>query len=484
MAKSAGQDTLRTALSVKALPLNEAQAGLPVRLRAPITFIDHTANLFFVQDSTDGVYIDAELPESDLTYLEQGDFVDIVGRTEPGFFAPIVAATRVQRIGTDADVMTMAVDPVVSDLRKGVHDARLARVRGQVRSGQFSPAGDVTTMSIIVEGQRMTLIFPYDTGESNPYEFVGCTIEVVGVVGATFNARRQIVGVNVMVQNYAGVRELKHARQNPFSVEAVAIGDLLKYSVDAPADPRRLVHGSVTSVRPSQLVIQSGTDAAVIELAEPLDVPIEVNDQVEAVGFPFVSAGATRLEDAVVRRTDVQSQATPRELPADSIFALRLDAILVRTEGTLLDAAKVGDETLLTVDAGTYILTASLLGDHELDHLKGARLALTGVSRLRRGMPYSDFHGEGPAEAERIDLLLRAESDLEVLRRPAWWTPNRVLWGMLIFGIVTVLAFTWGMSLRLRVEKQTGEIQRRLEAEELFRSEAEEAKAVAEEALA
>ncbi|MEM6337875.1 MAG: ATP-binding protein, partial [Bacteroidota bacterium] len=74
--------------------------------------------------------------------------------------------------------------------------------------------------------------------------------------------------------------------------------------------------------------------------------------------------------------------------------------------------------------------------------------------------------------------------DLEVLRRPAWWTPNRVLWGMLIFGIVTVLAFTWGMSLRLRVEKQTGEIQRRLEAEELFRSEAEEAKAVAEEALA
>ncbi|MEM1271440.1 MAG: hypothetical protein AAGI08_15455, partial [Bacteroidota bacterium] len=221
MAKSTGQDTLRTALSVKALPLNEAQAGLPVRLRAPITFIDHTANLFFVQDSTDGVYIDAELPESDLTYLEQGDFVDIVGRTEPGFFAPIVAATRVQRIGTDADVMTMAVDPVVSDLRKGVYDASLIRMKGEVRSGQFSPAGDVTTMSIIVEGQRMTLIFPYDIGESNPYEFVGCTIEAVGVVGATFNARRQIVGVNVMVQNYAGVRELKHARQNPFSVEAV-----------------------------------------------------------------------------------------------------------------------------------------------------------------------------------------------------------------------------------------------------------------------
>ena len=78
---------LSKAEQVRALSVDEAAAGRPVRLRGVITN-DVPAPDFFIQDSTAGVYVEG-LKDGSLPH-HFGDLVELEGVTGPGKFAPVI----------------------------------------------------------------------------------------------------------------------------------------------------------------------------------------------------------------------------------------------------------------------------------------------------------------------------------------------------------------------------------------------------------
>src|ERR1019366_154038 len=69
--------TLTTALEVHQLPLSAAQRAYPVRLRAVVTYFDPVGHLFFVQDRSDGIFI--ELNDKEKVSMRAGDDVEVTG---------------------------------------------------------------------------------------------------------------------------------------------------------------------------------------------------------------------------------------------------------------------------------------------------------------------------------------------------------------------------------------------------------------------
>ena len=69
---------LTTALAVHRLPVSLAQRAYPVHLRAVVTYYDPGDHLLFVQDSSDGIFV--EPSDKETVSLKAGDDVEITGQ--------------------------------------------------------------------------------------------------------------------------------------------------------------------------------------------------------------------------------------------------------------------------------------------------------------------------------------------------------------------------------------------------------------------
>lgn len=77
---------LDCAAQIRNLSIEEAARGLPVKLRAVVTYNDPLSGEFFVQDATGGIYVSLDKPFN----VTRGQQVEITGITSPGDFAPEV----------------------------------------------------------------------------------------------------------------------------------------------------------------------------------------------------------------------------------------------------------------------------------------------------------------------------------------------------------------------------------------------------------
>jgi signal transduction histidine kinase len=88
----------------------------------------------------------------------------------------------------------------------------------------------------------------------------------------------------------------------------------------------------------------------------------------------------------------------------------------------------------------------------------GSLLRLTGVCVTKD----ADVFGVD-AEAVRGQLLVRGPGDIEVLKKPPFWTEGRLRWLLWTFLGVSVFAFAWVVTLRRRVHRQMAMIGHQLE---------------------
>ncbi|HYP17186.1 MAG TPA: ATP-binding protein, partial [Opitutus sp.] len=104
----------------------------------------------------------------------------------------------------------------------------------------------------------------------------------------------------------------------------------------------------------------------------------------------------------------------------------------------------------------------------------GSGIALTGVYEIR----FDEYR-----RPHEVHLQLRSPADVEVLRRPSWWTTGRVLALAGVLAVALVLGFGWVVALRRQVHQQTGVIRDQLEKEKAARLEAALARASKLESL-
>ena len=124
---------LTKALEIRSLSYDEAKAGLEVKLRGTVTFIEGPGAVF-VQDETAGTFF---RPEK-LNKLRPGDVVEVTGRTQPGNYLPGIglAPYRIIGHGPLPEAVTVGYD----DFTSGKYHYQRVAIEGIARS--VTPIGE------------------------------------------------------------------------------------------------------------------------------------------------------------------------------------------------------------------------------------------------------------------------------------------------------------------------------------------------------
>ena len=444
-----GVPTLRRIDRVRELSSEEAKRGYRVSLRGVVTCFRPATGLWFLQDSTAGIEV---RPMGKEPALQAGDWVELTGRTAAGGLAPTVVDPVIARRSTA--LLPEAHEVSLAHLWTGAEDGRWVEVRGYVRGVHEESQGLRLEVSMV--GGEVSLCTPPSTTLAR---LRGAVVRARGVCRVQLNARRQFTGLELCVPSKEYVEVEEAAPVDPFAVPASAVLELRQLNALNTLYRRVGVVGTVTLHVPGQyLCLQEGDEALLVLSGET--TPLQPGDRAEVVGFPSREQHRLILRDAVCRKIGTTREPTPRTLDPVALLDEDLEPRLVEVEGVLLHRARKPDELRLTVQTQAAVFDAVAPGPSALPELEaipmGSRLKLRGVYRLR---------SDESRQPRALRLHLRTAEDVQVLARPSWWTPQRLVHVVAGLSVLALAGIGWGMTLSRRVAAQTRLIRQRLEHE-------------------
>ncbi len=238
-----------------------------------------------------------------------------------------------------------------------------------------------------------------------------------------------------------------------FAVPFRHLANLRRFNVESTLNQRVRTTGTVVRAESGRgISLQDGVDS-VLALSQQKD-PLQPGDEVEVVGFPGQQSQKFVLREAAYRRISSGPEPTPLLLSATNSTDLNLDGLLVQARGTLLNIMKKNGETRLLVQAKGFTFEASLASStNESNGLQdlqlASQIAVKGVYEMQRdeyGRPMSFL------------LRLRSGNDIQIAQEAPWWTPARLVAGLVGTVIVFLVALIWGL-LIARKNKLLGQVQ-------------------------
>jgi PAS domain-containing protein len=467
-ARAADAD-LTTAGAIRALTAAQASSARPVRMRAVVTYVNEDGLFLFLQDASDGIFVDATDAPSPPAHV--GDVALVEGVTAPGLFAPQIRLRRLTVVGTAP--LPPARASSYAELASGKLDSVLVTLEGTVRSIGVEPPRDDKQVRLVVSLAAGFGTFQVRVHLANPAGMrtaglVDSVVALRGVCGGIFNGQRQLIGVVLHAPDASAVTVTRASPvPDPFATGPRAIESLFQYSPQARESHRVRVDGTVTYRQPGgALYVWDGTAGVRVQTAQ--SDTLLVGDEVQVVGFPVMGEWTPVLEDAVFRRGRTGTPPAPfvttaeRESGADGH-----DARLVTLEANLLDV--VGErQVTLALLAGNVVFNAEVPAPRtggRLELERGSRLRLTGISVAR-----ADNVLKRPVG---FKLLLRSPGDLQIVSRPSWWTLERLVTAFATLAALLGLIVMWLVVLRRRVGEQTeiirAQIQREATLEDRYR---------------
>ena len=195
------ETVLEHARDIRALSPQEADRGMPVRLRAVVTYYDAAQSDLFVQDSTAGIYVELKGAVGRPDGLWQGQQIEMTGITASGDFAPEVVKPRIRILGPG--VLPAPRKVSIEEISSGEEDSQWVEGEGVVHAAAIEDK--LLVLNVFMGGQRMRiriLSFP----PSAVGELVGSRLRFRGACGATFNHKRQLTGLLVYLQDFKDVQ--------------------------------------------------------------------------------------------------------------------------------------------------------------------------------------------------------------------------------------------------------------------------------------
>lgn len=445
----------KTIREVHLLSPVEAARQLPVRIRGVVTFHNQNRNCF-VQDETDGVYVRRPLSSPP---LKPGQLVEIVGVTGAGDFAPRVFEHEATILGEGPLPSPQTV--TFAELASGAEDCRFVEVSGVVRIAK--PAGQNHLNLVLAFGGGRLRADVYDV-PTDPRRLIDSLVRLRGAVGSTFNQNRQLLAPLLFVSGAANVEILQAASEEPFDVPSRPVRSLLQFSPKDPVGHRVKVAGVVTHFAPGEfLFIRDGEQGLHVKTEET--TPLQPGDLVEILGFPVMGRFSPLLEDATFRRLRSEPVPHPIKTGPSAILDGKHDSDLVTLSAQLLDVALRGSEYVLVSQSSNLVFNAHLSQSPEhqrtvLALQKGSELELTGiclVEEVRQTPKPSTFLPSS------FRLVLRSPADIVTIKRPSWWTPQRLSVVLGVMSLLIAAALIWIRLLNRKVRKQTEIIRKAVE---------------------
>jgi signal transduction histidine kinase len=460
-----GGPPLRTVAEVRALSADQAASGRAVVLSGTVTYVRLTEVdfNFSLHDGTGGLMVypaqRREVRPGQRVVIEGGTSISIHGiqvrqaKVEPGAEGPLPIP-----LGT-----TMA------EVCEGRHEGEFAEMEGVLRAVRLETP-EVRPQRLALDfgprSRRLTVwLLDYPGG---PEQFhPGAVLRVRGVVMRWRNPRGQTQNINVLTNSEADV-QIRSAAPEPV-IQSVAEAQLW----NGPEEPAQAIwlDGVVTLVSPDQtwLVLQEGTAAMRVRLAEGMAAGAEPGDRLRVQGFPVLGDYTVALEDArvVARAPGEPVQAEPFRDAGEVLRNPGLvdrDARLIETGATLVDLRTRDDDlqVLGLSSAGiSFAATLPLRQAVPAQVRPGSKLRLTGLCELQ----LTEERRRIAKPPDMFKLSLRDARDIRVLQAGPWWTPQRLRVATIMATGALVVLGAWIETLRRGNRRLRAEVAARERAE-------------------
>ncbi|MGC3957363.1 MAG: histidine kinase [Verrucomicrobiota bacterium] len=424
-----------------ALPAEQAARFLPIVVRGVVVAGEPTwGGRFFVQDETSGVFVE----NLSTNRPEIGDLIEVHGVSHPGAFAPIITGPWWTKLGT-APLPPARVVPI-EQVMSGAEDGQRVEVVGIVRAVQ---SGKINIDVDIASGGYRLHAFPKTPENIDVQRLIGARVRIRGTVAATFNAQlRQRISVALFVPLRADFIVEQTEAVNPFDEPLLPLNAIAQYRKDLLPGRRVHVKGVVTLQRPGvDLFLEDATGGLHVKTRQNLAV--KVGDVIEAVGFPEVEHFLPVLDDALIRKTtEAGRPAQPKVAPLKEILGGLHHADLITLRAKLLDRnfrqirprgnIPASSRTVLMLQHESLVFTAEAeLGE------KDNPLALIPIGSIVdvSGVCFTES-GEDK-KITSLQVLLQNAASVQLIKRPSWWTPQRLLIGLGVLLVVLVAAVSW-----------------------------------------
>jgi diguanylate cyclase (GGDEF)-like protein len=447
-------------------PLRASQA-LPTRVTGVITYIDQVWGQLWFQDQSGGIFIkfSGSHPE-----LHVGDQVTVNGITNPGNYAPVIAAPsfKVQGAGALPKPVSVTAELAASGTREGRY-VELDGVIHRIQSGD-NPGHPILTFELFTDIGQVHVSTNPTFSDLNQARFLeDAKVRIRGVFSILFNSRRQLVGYQLLVAAPTDIEVIEPAVLHPFEMELTPIRSLLSYTTNSQFGHQIRVEGAVTLVAPDFLYLQDASGG--VELRGNTQ-SIQVGDHIDALGYPtLVGRYSPVVTDAVFRLRGHESPVASKSTTAESILDGHDDSTLVTIEGKLLMALEGPGRKSLVMQSGARTFTAQLdttnVGSDTWQLKEGTVLRLTGVCTAQ--VDSDRLYKLLEQDPSDFQMLLRSPRDLFVIKPPPFWNLQHTFALMAVLAMLIVLTLVWVGRLRRRVRIQVAALQRAAETAQAVR---------------
>ena len=468
---------LTTLSEVRRLSPEEARRGYPIRLQAVVTSPGATESANgFIQDETAGIYmVQTGGP------LVAGQRVDVTAQSAAGDFAPIVDNARIEVLGPGA--MPEPVRVPITELMTGRLDSQWVEASGIVRS--VTREDDNVAIALASGPYRFTAVL-VDHGEGPlPLHLIDARVRVRGACGSSFNQKRQLLGVRLVVPGLEHLDVVQAAPAEPLSLPVRPIATLMQFNPADTSDGHRVrVQGTVLLRQPDGEIFLKDASGGLVAHAGP-DPRVVPGDRVDLVGFAAAGEYLPELEDATVERREPGPAPAAEYITTDEALSGNYHAQLVRIEAYLIHQSRTATDSVLTLRAGRRIFNALLedgISPAALAAIRpGSLVQVTGVCLVQ---PNAMAGSESFVTMRDFQVRMRAPNDLVILQTAPWWSTRHTLWALAGMSLAVLAILFWVQVLQRRVRSQTAVIRRQLTTEAALREAAQAASSAKSEFLA
>ncbi len=438
-----------------------------------------------MQDSSGAIWVNVNLARqlgvwagADDTWrtIAPGDSIVATGFVDTTGYAPMLIPSTVAHVADPSDDWKPEPrQPDKNSFFSGSEDCSLVTVVGVLRGFRKDPERWILVLGW--ESQQFFATIPRECLSEAPSHLVDSVVALTGVATSRFTTRGQFVSPTIHLRRADDLEIVSPPENDAFSAPFFPLRNLARYNPTPPSRHRISSEGIVTYCLPGEfLYLQEGATGVRIETsATDSYAP---GERVRVAGFldsSRVLAGvseAASLVEATIKRVGNTEPVPITSISPDEISHLNrraqqngllanpgdYDGCLIEFPARLMEIRQTTPGAALLVSTGETTLPVLIPFATAFTAVRSipinSELRIRGIVQFDLQSPLGGRPMWHLPVVETMAVFARSAEDVEIVRRPSWWTPIRLGIALATVALGLVATLTWATVLRREVATQ------------------------------